>query len=48
MKKGMICLMLFVAAGWLVTGCGDEEKESTPFRWGYVNRTGYNGGESER
>jgi len=29
MKKGMICLMLFVAAGWLVTGCGDEEKEST-------------------
>jgi peptidyl-prolyl cis-trans isomerase C len=29
MKKGMICLMLFVAAGWLVAGCGDKESEST-------------------
>jgi len=29
MKKGMVCLMLFVAAGWLITGCGDKESEST-------------------
>jgi peptidyl-prolyl cis-trans isomerase C len=28
MKKGIICLMLFLAAGWLITGCGEKETES--------------------
>ena len=29
MKKGLICLMLFFAAGWIISGCGDKEPEST-------------------
>jgi peptidyl-prolyl cis-trans isomerase C len=29
MKKGIICLMLLLTAGWLITGCGEKETEST-------------------
>ena len=29
MKKGIVFLMLFFAAGWIITGCGDKEPEST-------------------